>query len=224
MEEWSLPQLAKYTGTQIKRLREERNWSQDELAKKLDTTKTSISNYENGKRTPRFDGLYLLSTIFEVPIDTFFPTHKGTNHNLVFGTNHGVNGNNSGTINLRVSEDPKEYHAKAIEHRADGVALQQSAAESLAIFINQLRHVIFKMTTVELYLKHKSKEAGIDRKITTHFFRHTHISKLAEQGVPLHVIQKRVGHTKAETTREIYLHVTKKMQEDMEKQINNFSI
>lgn len=132
MEEWSLPQLAKYTGTQIKRLREERNWSQDELAKKLDTTKTSISNYENGKRTPRFDGLYLLSTIFEVPIDTFFPTHKGTNHNQVFGTNHGVNGNNSGTINLRVSEDPKEYHAKATEHRADGVTLQQSAVDSLA--------------------------------------------------------------------------------------------
>ncbi|WP_375604806.1 tyrosine-type recombinase/integrase [Lactobacillus delbrueckii] len=92
------------------------------------------------------------------------------------------------------------------------------------IFINQLKHVPFKMNTVALYLKNKSKEAGIDRKITTHFFRHTHISKLAEQGVPLHVIQKRVGHIKAETTREIYLHVTKKMQEDMEKQINDFSI
>lgn len=57
MTEWNLPQLAKYTGVQIKRLREERNWSQNELAEKLNTTKTSISNYENGKRTPRFDGL-----------------------------------------------------------------------------------------------------------------------------------------------------------------------
>lgn len=55
MTEWNLPQMAKYTGVQIKRLREERNWSQNELAKKLNTTKTSISNYENGKRTPRFD-------------------------------------------------------------------------------------------------------------------------------------------------------------------------
>lgn len=132
MEEWNLSQLAKYTGTQIKRLREERNWSQDELAKKLDTTKTSISNYENGKRTPRFDGLYLLSTIFEVPIDTFFPTHKGTNCNQVFGTNHGVNGNNSGTINLKVGESPTEYQAEAAKHRADGLVLQQSAADSLA--------------------------------------------------------------------------------------------
>lgn len=92
------------------------------------------------------------------------------------------------------------------------------------IFINQLKKVPFRITAVELYLKRKSKEAGINRKITTHFFRHTHISKLAEQGVPLHVIQKRVGHTKAETTRKIYLHVTKQMQEDMEKQIDNFSI
>lgn len=128
MEEWNLSQLAKYTGTQIKRLREEKNWSQDELAKKLDTTKTSISNYENGKRTPRFDGLYLLSTIFEVPIDTFFPTHKGTNYNQVFGTNHGVNGNNSGTITLKVNENPTEYQAT----RADNLALQQNAADSLA--------------------------------------------------------------------------------------------
>ena len=92
------------------------------------------------------------------------------------------------------------------------------------IFINQLKKAPFRIYAVELYLKRKSKEAGINRKITTHFFRHTHISKLAEQGVPLHVIQKRVGHTKAETTREIYLHVTKQMQEDMEKQIDNFSI
>lgn len=132
MTDWDLPQLAKYTGMQIKRLREERNWSQDELAKKLNTTKTSISNYENGKRTPRFDGLYLLSTIFEVPIDTFFPERKETNYNQVYGANHGVNGNNSGTINFSVSERAREYQRDASEHRADDLALQQTATDSLA--------------------------------------------------------------------------------------------
>lgn len=92
------------------------------------------------------------------------------------------------------------------------------------VFINQRTHKPFTIEAAELLLGRKSKEAGLSRKVTTHMFRHTHISKLAEQGVPLHVIQKRVGHTKAETTREIYLHVTKKMQEDMEKQIDDFSI
>lgn len=80
MTEWSLKELSKYTGHQIKRLREERNWSQDELASKMKTTKTSISNYENGKRTPRFDGLYLLSMIFNVSIDAFFPPRDSVVH------------------------------------------------------------------------------------------------------------------------------------------------
>ena len=132
MADWDLPQLAKYTGVQIKRLREEKNWSQEELAKKLNTTKTSISNYENGKRTPRFDGLYLLSTIFEVPIDTFFPEHRETNYNQVYGANHGVNGNISGTINFGVNEETKKYQHANIKHKADDLVLQQIAADSLA--------------------------------------------------------------------------------------------
>lgn len=92
------------------------------------------------------------------------------------------------------------------------------------VFINQRTHRPFTIEAAELLLGRKSKEAGLNRKVTTHMFRHTHISKLAEQGVPLHVIQKRVGHTKATTTREIYLHVTKKMQADMESKINDFKI
>lgn len=92
------------------------------------------------------------------------------------------------------------------------------------VFINQRTHRPFTIEAAELLLGRKSEEAGLNRKVTTHMFRHTHISKLAEQGVPLHVIQKRVGHTKATTTREIYLHVTKKMQADMESKINDFKI
>lgn len=44
--------------------------------------------------------------------------------------------------------------------------------------------------------------------MSTHIFRHTHISKLAELGVPLYVIQQRVGHANSKITRQIYLHVT----------------
>ncbi|WP_201330147.1 helix-turn-helix domain-containing protein [Lactobacillus nasalidis] len=124
MTEWNLPQLAKYTGVQIKRLREERNWSQDELAKKLNTTKTSISNYENGKRTPRFDGLYLLSTIFEVPIDTFFPEHKGANNN------QGMNGNGTKPINF--NSQSQEDKTATTKYRTNDLVLQQHAADSLA--------------------------------------------------------------------------------------------
>ena len=58
---------------------------------------------------------------------------------------------------------------------------------------------------------HKAKnELNINKVLTLHTFRHTHISKLVELGVPLYLIQARVGHKNAATTTNIYLHVTKK--------------
>ncbi|MGG6309849.1 tyrosine-type recombinase/integrase [Paenibacillus macerans] len=50
-------------------------------------------------------------------------------------------------------------------------------------------------------------ELGID--ITPHSLRHTHCSLLAEAGVSLEAIMNRLGHSNANTTRNIYLHVTK---------------
>lgn len=45
-----------------------------------------------------------------------------------------------------------------------------------------------------------------------HIFRHTHVSLLAEQGVSLETIARRLGHTTSKTTREIYFHVTEKLK------------
>ncbi|WP_270283421.1 tyrosine-type recombinase/integrase [Streptococcus infantarius] len=44
-------------------------------------------------------------------------------------------------------------------------------------------------------------------------FRHTHISFLAEQGVPLEAIQDRVGHNRGSRVTNIYLHVTQKTKD-----------
>ncbi|WP_252520288.1 tyrosine-type recombinase/integrase [Streptococcus infantarius] len=46
-----------------------------------------------------------------------------------------------------------------------------------------------------------------------HIFRHTHISFLAEQGVPLEAIQDRVGHNRGSRVTNIYLHVTQKIKD-----------
>lgn len=67
------------------------------------------------------------------------------------------------------------------------------------------------------------RRAGIDidnklsfkKHITTHIFRHTHISFLAEQGVPLEAIQDRVGHSRGSRVTEIYLHITKKTKDQI---------
>lgn len=64
-----------------------------------------------------------------------------------------------------------------------------------------------------MILRRAKRDLKLDKKLTTHTFRHTHVSKLAELGVPLYIIQDRVGHKDAETTREVYLHVTKKAKQ-----------
>lgn len=64
------------------------------------------------------------------------------------------------------------------------------------------------------------KEGKIDKDITTHYFRHTHISKLAELGIPLKTIMDRVGHSSPNTTLQIYTHVTKKMDQQLIDKLN----
>ena len=55
---------------------------------------------------------------------------------------------------------------------------------------------------------------------STHTFRHTHISFLAEANVPLKAIMERVGHNELRTTLAIYTHVTDKMKSESNNTIN----
>ena len=53
----------------------------------------------------------------------------------------------------------------------------------------------------------------LGRTVTPHMLRHTHVSLLAEQGVPLEAISRRLGHNRTTITREIYLHITSGQKE-----------
>lgn len=69
------------------------------------------------------------------------------------------------------------------------------------------------------WLREAKRELGIKKKISVHTFRHTHISKLAELGIPLYLIQRRVGHKDAKVTKMIYLHVTKKAEQQLDSKL-----
>ena len=60
--------------------------------------------------------------------------------------------------------------------------------------------------------------------ISTHVFRHTHISLLAEMGIPLKAIMQRVGHHNPNTTLSIYTHVTDAMQDEVVEKLNAISL
>lgn len=56
-------------------------------------------------------------------------------------------------------------------------------------------------------------ERVLRRRITPHALRHTAVSLLAADGVPLDVISRQMGHGDSGITKEIYFHVTKTLKE-----------
>lgn len=56
-------------GEKIKRLRESREWTQAELARKVGVTKSAISTYELGMRTPSADVVCGFAKAFGVSAD-----------------------------------------------------------------------------------------------------------------------------------------------------------
>ncbi|WP_303063388.1 MULTISPECIES: tyrosine-type recombinase/integrase [Acidaminococcus] len=60
--------------------------------------------------------------------------------------------------------------------------------------------------------------------ITTHVFRHAHISLLVAMGVPLKAIMQRVGHNDPKTTLAIYTHVTESMEKQLQDSLEKMSI
>ena len=73
------------------------------------------------------------------------------------------------------------------------------------------------------YLKDRAFDC-LGRRITPHTLRHTHASLLMEQGIPIEVISRRLGHEGSQITKEIYLHVTEKLKEKDYAQIEKIKI
>lgn len=58
----------------------------------------------------------------------------------------------------------------------------------------------------------KNTERIVGRRLTPHSLRHTHVALLAASGIGLEAISRRCGHASSDVTRDIYFHVTKKLQ------------
>ena len=72
------------------------------------------------------------------------------------------------------------------------------------------------------YLKENTL-AIVGRELTTHSLRHTHASLLFEQGFTLDEVSRRLRHGDSKVTKEVYIHITKKLKEkDAEKLENVF--
>ncbi len=72
-------------------------------------------------------------------------------------------------------------------------------------------------------IKESTDISSINKRVTTHTLRHTHISTLAQLGINLKAIRDRVGHSDYKTTLEIYNHVTDQMAKDMMNKLEKVS-
>ena len=91
------------------------------------------------------------------------------------------------------------------------------------LFISDKDGGYIKYYAYNKYLKDSAKRI-LGRSITPHTLRHTHASLLMEQGISIDTISRRLGHADSQITREIYLHVTKKLQEKENEQLKGLKI
>ncbi|MCS8597081.1 site-specific integrase [Levilactobacillus brevis] len=85
------------------------------------------------------------------------------------------------------------------------------------VFTNNKNNLLTPSRTT-IWLDQIINKYGLKR-ITTHGFRHTHASMLFEAGASIKQVQQRLGHADAQTTLNVYTHVSKHAKKDT---INKF--
>ena len=91
------------------------------------------------------------------------------------------------------------------------------------IFFPGTRRQHIEFDCYSKYLRETSEKI-IGRRITPHTLRHTHASLMMEQGIDVDTISRRLGHADSRITKEIYLHVTKKLQEKERQRIKEMKL
>lgn len=79
-------ELNKYIGQEIRKNRESRNISVEQLASKLGTTRATVTRYELGTRKANQDVLFKLAELFNISVDDFFPPRdsSSTPSNIIY--------------------------------------------------------------------------------------------------------------------------------------------
>jgi len=106
---------------------------------------------------------------------------------------------------------------EVIEHNS----LSFGSQSSEDYIFKSSRGTPLSLHSFNMLLHRVQDELNWDKNLSSHIFRHSHISLLAELNLPLKTIMERVGHSDANTTLSIYNHVTKKSKEQVLDRLNN---
>lgn len=89
------------------------------------------------------------------------------------------------------------------------------------IFLNS-RGNTFTQGEINRYLS--NIDFNLNKKITTHIFRHTFITRMIENNIQAEIIARHVGHSNTEMINRVYGHFTDKMTKRMQNMIDSVSI
>ncbi|WP_257145379.1 site-specific integrase [Bacillus cereus] len=88
------------------------------------------------------------------------------------------------------------------------------------VFTNEDNSCILRASAL-VFLK-EACEKGRFEYITLHGFRHTHAVHLLQSGANIKYVSERLGHSTINMTADVYLHVTKSMEETAVNQYDEF--
>lgn len=109
--------------------------------------------------------------------------------------------------NLRAVQNEIHIRNRDIYHD-EGFIFAKIYSEGLLGYPENLKMIGIRM-------KRLLRLSGLDQSLTPHSLRHTHTSLLAEAGASLEEIMERLGHRDDETTRNVYLHITKTRKKEV---------
>lgn len=108
-------------GVRIRTMRKSRDMTQEDLAKAIGQSPSSITMYETGRRNPDYETLEALADVFNVPMTAFFPGEP---------------------LDGMTEEPPKTYEARILAKGIDTMPQQQR--EALVTMMMGLYPNVFK--------------------------------------------------------------------------------
>ncbi|WP_078382369.1 tyrosine-type recombinase/integrase [Sutcliffiella halmapala] len=106
-----------------------------------------------------------------------------------------------------------ELKLRQISQEKKKTRLKEAYHDEDFIFTDEYGYPIY-LKKIENRMSRLLKLAELNTELTPHSLRHTHTSLLAQARVSLPEIMERLGHKDEDTTKNIYLHVTKDMKKE----------
>ena len=108
-----------------------------------------------------------------------------------------------------VGMDPRacEDIAKWLERREKALGLDPSRGKLFTVINMPHRGGPLHQSWVRTMLADRARHAGITKRVHPHGLRHTHAFELSQEGVPLPIIQKQLGHVDLATTARYIDHL-----------------